>query len=85
MLENLPASAGDTRDAVSISGSGRSPEVGNGNPLMYSFVENSMNTELQFTELQSRTRLSEHAHSHTHTHTHTHTLKSKVHLTENIR
>jgi len=26
----------------SISGSGRSPEVGNGNPLQYSRLENSM-------------------------------------------
>ena len=34
-----PASAGD---ADSIPGSGRSPGVGNGNPLLYSFLENSM-------------------------------------------
>ena len=30
---------GDTGDAGLISGSGRSPEVGNGNPLQYSFLE----------------------------------------------
>ena len=39
MLKNLPASAGDMD---SISGSGRSPGGGNGNPLQYSCLENSM-------------------------------------------
>ena len=42
MVENLPANTGDARDAGSIPGSGRSPGVGNGNPLQYSCVENSM-------------------------------------------
>ena len=32
VVKNLPANAGDTRDARSIPGSGRSPEGGNGNP-----------------------------------------------------
>ena len=41
-VNNLPASAGDTRDTGFISGSERSPEVGNGNPLQYSCLENSM-------------------------------------------
>ena len=39
---NLPANAGDTRDMGSTPGSGRSPGVGNGNPLLYSCLENSM-------------------------------------------
>ena len=39
MAKNLPANAEDTRDAGSIPGSGRSPGVGNGNPLQYSCVE----------------------------------------------
>ena len=30
MIKNLPANAGDARDAVSVPGSGRSPEEGNG-------------------------------------------------------
>ena len=30
MLKNLPANVGDTRDVGLISGSGRSPGVGNG-------------------------------------------------------
>ena len=42
MVKNLPASAGDARDAGSIPGSGRSPGVGNGNPLQYSCLENPM-------------------------------------------
>ena len=33
-VKNLPADAGDTRDAGSEPGSGRSPGVGNGNPLL---------------------------------------------------
>ena len=41
-MKNLPASAGDVRDACSIPGSGRSPGEGNGNPLQYSCLENSM-------------------------------------------
>ena len=32
LVKNLPANAGDTRDMGSITGSGRSPGVGNGNP-----------------------------------------------------
>ena len=42
MVKNLTANAGGTRDTVSIPGSGRSPGVGNGNPLQYSYLENSM-------------------------------------------
>ena len=39
---NLPANAGDIRDMGSISGSGRSPGEGNGNPLQYSCLGNPM-------------------------------------------
>ena len=42
MVKNLPASAGDTRDMGSIPELGRSPGGGNGNPLQYSCLENSM-------------------------------------------
>ena len=41
MVKNLPASAGDTRDAGLIPRSGRSPGGGNGNPLQYVFLEKS--------------------------------------------
>ena len=37
-----PANAGDTGDAGSIPGSGRSAGEGNGSPLQYSCLENSM-------------------------------------------
>ena len=37
-----PASAGDAGHMGSIPGSGRSPGVGNGNPLQYSCLENFM-------------------------------------------
>ena len=40
VVKNLPASAGDIRDVGSIPGAGRSPGVGNGNPLQYSCPEN---------------------------------------------
>ena len=40
MVKNLPAKAGDLRDKGLISGSGRSPGEGNGNPLQYSCLEN---------------------------------------------
>ena len=42
VVKNLPANAGDTRDADSIPGSGRSTGEGNGNLLQYSCLENSM-------------------------------------------
>ena len=42
VLKNPPVNAGDTRDLGSIPGVGRSPGVGNGNPLQYSCLENSM-------------------------------------------
>ena len=40
--KNLPANAGDTGDAGSVPGLGRYPGEGNGNPLQYSCLENSM-------------------------------------------
>ena len=42
MLKHLLASAGDAGDDDSIPGSGRSPGGGNGNPLQYSCLENTM-------------------------------------------
>ena len=42
MVKNPPANAGDIRDMHSISGSGRSPGGGNGDPLQYSCLENPM-------------------------------------------
>ena len=42
MVVNLPANAGGTGDSGSIPGLGSSPERGNGKPLQYSCLENSM-------------------------------------------
>ena len=42
MVKNLSA---DTRDMGSITGLGGSPGGGNGNPLYYSCLENSMKEE----------------------------------------
>ena len=39
MLTNPPASAGDIGDVGLTPGLGRSPGVGNGNPLQYSCLE----------------------------------------------
>ena len=55
MVKNLPANAGDIRDADSILGLGRSPGGGHGDPLQYSCLENPMDKEpngLQFIGLQ---------------------------------
>ena len=42
VVKNLPANAGDSREASSVLGLERSLEEGNGNPLQYSCLENSM-------------------------------------------
>ena len=43
VVKSLPANAGDLRDTSLIPGLGRYPGEGNGNPLQYSCLENSMN------------------------------------------
>ena len=42
MVKNLPANGGHARDMGLTAGSGRSHGEGNGNPLQYSCLENSM-------------------------------------------
>ena len=42
VVQNPPANAEDAKDMSLIPGSGRSLGVGNGNPLQYSSLENSM-------------------------------------------
>ena len=41
LVKNLPANAEDIRDEGLISGLGRSPGGGHGNPLQHSCLENS--------------------------------------------
>ena len=43
LVKNQPANAGDAEDEGLIPGWGRSPGEGNGNPVQYSCLENSMN------------------------------------------
>ena len=45
MVKNPLANVGGARDMGLIPGSGRSPGVGNGNPLQYSCLENSIDRE----------------------------------------
>ena len=62
VVMNPPANAGDLRDVGSVSGLGRSPGGGNGNPIQYPCPENSMNREAWRATVhgvtKSRTRLS---------------------------
>ena len=66
-VENLPTSAGGLRDVGSISGLGRSPGGGHGNPLQYSCLENPMDRGARWATVhrvtKSRTRLSNLAHT----------------------
>ena len=45
VVKNPPANSRDSRDVGSVSASGRSSGGGNGNPLQYSCLENSMDGE----------------------------------------
>ena len=45
MVKNPPANVGDTRDAGSIPGLGRSPGGGHVNSLQYSCLEDAMDRE----------------------------------------
>ena len=75
VVKNAPTNTRDTRG--STLGSGRSPGVGNGNPLQYSPLENSMDRRAWWATVhgvtKGRTWLSAHTRTHTHTCTHTHT------------
>ena len=63
-VKNPPANAGDARDTVWIPGSGRSPGVGNGNPLQYSCLKNPIDRGAWWATdhgiAKSRTQLSAH-------------------------
>ena len=65
VVKNSPAHTGNTRDAGSIPGSGKSPGRGYGNPLQYSCLENPMDignlVDLSPWVAKSLTRLSTHA------------------------
>ena len=48
VVKDLPANAGDIRDAGSTPGLGRSLGGGHGNPLQYSCLENPMDRGAQW-------------------------------------
>ena len=70
VVKNSLAKAGIAGDAGSIPGSGSSPGVGNGNPLQYSYLENSMDRGVWWATVHGLekgwTRMST---QHTHTNT----------------
>ena len=71
MVKDLLANAGDPRDMGFSTGSGRSPGVGNGNPLQYSCLENCMDRGTWWTTVHGVTESDTTEHIHTHTHTKT--------------
>ena len=70
-----PAKAAGTGDTCLIPGLGRSSGGGNGNPLQYSYLGNSIDRGTWWATLHGVTEVdtTEHAHTYIHTHTHTHT------------
>ena len=56
VVKKLSANAGDVRDVGLIPGSGRSPGVGNGNPLQYSCLENSMDRKTWWSTVHGVTK-----------------------------
>ena len=67
MVKSSPANAGDTRNVGLIPGSATSPEVGNGNLLHYSCLENPMDRGARWATVhglaKSWTLLSTHTHT----------------------
>ena len=70
MVKDPPAKAGDARDMGAIPGLGRSPGIGNGDPLQYPCLEKSMVRGAWRATVhgvpKSQTRLSTHAHREPH-------------------
>ena len=55
VIKKPPANAGDAEDTDLISELGRSLRVGNGNPLQYSCLENSMDRGAQWATVRGVT------------------------------
>ena len=64
MVKNPPDNARDTGDVGLVSGSGRSPGVGNGDPLQYSCQENSMDRGTWWAVVQGVAELDMSVHTH---------------------
>ena len=56
MVKNLPANAGDIRNVGPIPGSRRHLGGGNGNPLQYSCLENTMDRVAWWAMVQGGTK-----------------------------
>ena len=59
MVKNLPANAGDIREAGSVPRSGRSPAGGNGNPLQFYCLGNPMDSRAWQTIIHGITKESD--------------------------
>ena len=72
VVKNLPANAGDTRDTSSVTGLGRSPAEGNGDPLQFSCLENPTDRGAWggYSPWDCK-KLDKHTHTHIHTYIHT--------------
>ena len=68
VVKNLPANTGDAEDLGSVTESGRSPGVGNGNSLQYFCLENSMDRGAWWATVHGVARI---RHNLVTTHTHT--------------
>ena len=67
MVKNPPASTGDTRDVGLIPESGRSSRVGNGNPLQYFYLGNSMDRGTWWATVHGVSKSWTQLNTHTHT------------------
>ena len=68
VVKNPSANAGDARDMGLIPGLGRSSGIGNGNPLQYSCLENSLDREAWWATVHGVTKNWTQLSIHTYTH-----------------
>ena len=85
VVKNPPANAGDARDSTSIPASGRSPGMGNGNPLQHSRLENFHGVR-KFSWGHKESNMIEHTCVCARAHTHTHTLQKRatIYMKQNL-
>ena len=76
VVKNLPVNTGNLRNMGWIPGSRRFSRVGNGNPLQYSCLENTMDRGVLEATVHGVTESDMPACACTHTHTHTQLGKS---------
>ena len=74
VVKNMPANGRKHRRHGSIPEWGRSPGVGNGNPLTYFCLENPIDRAVWWATIYRAAKSWIQLSTHTHTHTHTHTL-----------